>query len=392
MLKTKILALILAGGEGSRLEVLTDARAKPSLPFGGSYHLIDIPLSNAVNSGLNDVWIIEQYRPHSLNEHLSNGRPWDLDRSRGGMRVLPPYSGGEGEGFASGNAEALYQNLRFLRDFGADLILVLSSDHLYKLDYRDVVAQHLDKGADVTMVTTRTDEDASRFGVVEVSADGRVTNFAYKPDEPKTDWVTAEIFLFNADVLLDTLQALVDENEDLGDYGERLLPRLVENDKAYAHEHDGYWRDLGTPESYWQAHMDLLADTPEFSLDDSDWPLRTKGGYFQPARIFETARIDNSLVSPSCTVRGEVVRSVLAPGVVVEAGARVENAVVLEGVTLESGSRVSYAVLDRSVTVGKNARVAGQKASLALVGANVVIAADREVGAGEHLEPDISLG
>ena len=277
MLKTKILTLILAGGEGGRLEVLTDARAKPSLPFGGSYHLIDIPLSNAVNSGLSDVWVVEQYRPHSLNEHLSNGRPWDLDRSRGGLRVLPPYSGGEGEGFASGNAEALYQNLNFLRDFGADQILVLSSDHLYKLDYRDVLERHLAKKAEVTMVTVHTDEDASRFGVVETDAGGRVTGFAYKPDEPKTDQVTAEIFLFDADVLLDTLQTLFEEDEDLGDYGDRLLPRLVENGRAYAFEHSGYWRDLGTPASYWQAHMDLLEDEPEFALDDPDWAAAHEG-------------------------------------------------------------------------------------------------------------------
>ncbi len=390
MLKTKILTLILAGGEGGRLEVLTDARAKPSLPFGGSYHLIDIPLSNAVNSGLSDVWIIEQYRPHSLNEHLSNGRPWDLDRSRGGLRVLPPYSGGEGEGFASGNAEALHQNLNFLRDFGADQILVLSSDHLYKLDYRDVLERHLAKKAEVTMVTVHTDEDPSRFGVVETDAAGRVTGFAYKPDEPKTDQVTAEIFLFDAPVLLDTLQTLFEEDKDLGDYGDRLLPRLVENGRAYAFEHSGYWRDLGTPESYWQAHMDLLADEPEFALDDPDWPLRTKGGYFQPARIFGAAHIDDSLVSPSCTVRGTVVRSVLAPGVVVEAGAKVENAVLLENVRLERGAVVSYAVLDKGVTLGKNARIVGDKGKLALVGAGVEVAAEREVGAGEHLESTIS--
>ncbi len=391
MLKTKVLTLILAGGEGSRLEVLTDARAKPSLPFGGSYHLIDIPLSNAVNSGLSDVWVIEEYRPHSLNEHLSNGRPWDLDRSRGGLRVLPPYSGGEGEGFASGNAEALHQNLTFLRDFGADQILVLSSDHLYKLDYRDVVARHLEKKAEVTMVTTRVEEDAARFGVVKTDTDGRVTDFAYKPDEPKTDEVTAEIFLFDADVLLDTLSALFDEDQDLGDYGERLLPRLVENGRAYAFGHSGYWRDLGTPESYWQAHLDLLADEPEFALDDPDWPLRTKGGHLQPARIFGSARVDNSLVSPSCTVRGEVARSVLSPGVVVEAGARVEDAVLLESVRVKAGAVVRHAVLDKNVTVGENARIAGKKGDLALVGAGVEIADGREVGAGEHVEPETSV-
>lgn len=250
----KVLTLILAGGVGGRLEVLTDARAKPALPFGGLYRLIDIPLSNASHSGLADVWIVEQYRPHWLNEYLANGRPWDLDRTRGGLRVLPPFQGREEEGFAKGNAAALHQHASFLREYGADFILALSSDGLYRLDYRQVVQRHLDTGADLMVVTTEVAlEEAPRFSVVETNAEGRVEGFAYKPDEPKSRQVAAEVFLYHAEKLLDTLEALAEEG-DLGDYGDELLPRLVAEARFYAYPLEGYWRDLGTPESYWGAH------------------------------------------------------------------------------------------------------------------------------------------
>ena len=383
----KILALILAGGKGSRLEVLTDARAKPALPFGGSYRLIDVPLSNLTHSGMPDVWIIEQYRPHWLNEYLAGGRPWDLDRTRGGFRVLPPFEGRDQEGFAKGNAEALHQHVSFLREYGADLLLVLSADHLYRLDYRDLVERHITTEADLTMVTTTVDkEEASRFGVVETDGGGRVTDFAYKPDEPQNNVVTAEVFLFNADTLLDTLDELAEEGE-LEDYGDQLIPHLVEQARVYAFSLNGYWRDVGTVESYWEAHMDLL-DEKTFQLDDTAWPLLTGGRQRQPARVAKGATLEDALVSQGCTVHGEIKCSVLAPGVVVEQGASVRNSVVLEDVIVRSGAQVRNAVLDKGVEVGQGAKVGGE-GDITLVGMDVKVEEGVVVKAGEHLEPQV---
>ena len=358
----KTLALILAGGKGSRLGALTERRSKPAAPFAGIFRLIDIPLSNLVHSGLTDVWVVEQFRPHSLNEHLANGRTWDLDRNRGGLRVLPPYTGGNKDAFPHGNADAIYQHLDFIREFEAETILVLSSDHVYTLNFRRVLEAHREREADVTMVTTKVPrEDASRFGVVETDGD-RVTGFAYKPDEPKTGTVTTEIFAFGADVLLDTLGELASakgEDEHLEDYGDELLPRLVDRGRAFAFALDGYWRDVGTVESYWEGHMDLLNPDVQTPFDQEAWPILTPSPHRLPARLHRTARVDNGLVSPGCDVRGEVVRSVLGPGVTIEEGATVRDAVLLGKAKVARGADVRHAILDEGVTVGADVRVGG---------------------------------
>lgn len=291
----RVLALILAGGKGSRLGALTERRAKPALPFAGTYHLIDIPLSNLLHSGLPHVWVVQQYLPNSLNDHLANGRPWDLDRTHGGLRVLPPYQGAEGEGFAEGNADALYRQRKLIREFAPDLVLVLSADHLYTLDYRDVLERHLAGDAALTMVTTKVNKrEASRFGVVETDGE-RVTGFAYKPEEPATDTVTAEVFLYTTEALLGTLEALAEEGETLSDYGDSLIPRLVERETVLAHPLPGYWRDVGTVQSYWEGHMDLLAGKG-LDFDDPAWPILSDSPQRLPARIERGAELDLSLI------------------------------------------------------------------------------------------------
>lgn len=341
----KTLAIILAGGAGSRLGALTGKRAKPALPFAGSYRLIDIPLSNLKHSHLTDVWVVEQFRPHSLNDHLANGRPWDLDRTHGGLQVLPPYQGGDdGEGFAEGNADALFRQAEFIRAFGPDLVLVLSADHLYTLDYRDVVATHLDARAALTMVTTEVQEDASRYGVVEADG-GRVTGFAYKPDEPKTNLVAAEIFLYDADVLLEALTHLAEKDGGLEDYGHGLIPHLVEHETVAEHRLEGYWRDVGTLESYWEAHMELLGGKG-VELENPDWPILTSSPQRLPAFVAQGAEVENSLLAPGAHVSGRVVRSVVGPGATVEAGATVTDSVLLGGVRVAAGARVERAVID----------------------------------------------
>jgi glucose-1-phosphate adenylyltransferase len=394
MPRSKILALILAGGEGSRLEVLTARRAKPAMPFAGVYRLIDFALSNCMHSGLSDVWVVEQYELHSLNEHLANGRPWDLDRTYGGLQVLPPYqqkSREEEGGFAQGNADAIYRHKSLIRELAPELLVVLSADHVYKLDYRDVIDRHREREADVTLVTTRVPrEDAGRFGVVETDGDGRVTGFEYKPEKPKSDLVTTEVFVYDTGTLLDTLDRLAGNGNggSLEDFGHELLPTLVREGNVQEFRFEGYWRDVGTIESYWQAHRDLLDPEPGLVLDDPDWPILTYGTQRLPARIEGGARIVDSLIAPGCRIAGRVERSVLAPGVVVEDGAEVRDSILLHGVLVEKGAAVARAILDSDVQVGEGASVGEPEGDLALAGQRAKIASGARVPAGARVEPE----
>ncbi len=348
---------MLAGGAGSRMGALTERRAKPALPFGGTHRLIDFPLSNCANSGIHDVWVVQQYLPHALEDHLANGRPWDLDRTQGGLLILQPFTGGEEGGFHKGNADSLWRHRRLINEFDADAVLVLSADAVYTFDYRDLIDTHLEHDADVTMATTRVDEDPGRFGVVAVADDGRVREFWYKPDEPATDLVTMEVFAYRPSALVGTLDRLADEGEELADFGDGLLPELVADGRAFEHRFGGYWRDVGTPESYWQAHQDLLDGTVDFDVDYPGWPIRTTSSHRQPARIGPMASVEDSLVAPGCVVDGRVVRSVLSPGVVVEKGAVVESAIVLNGAAIRAGARVERAIVDLHAEVAGDARV-----------------------------------
>lgn len=353
----RILSIILAGGSGGRLGSLTDHRAKPAMPVAGSYNLIDIALSNLHNSGFGDVWIVEQYQPKSLNDQLVSGRPWDLDRTNGGLRVLPPFQGGEGEGFAEGNADALHRQADYIREFDPDLVLVLSADHLYSLDYRDVVETHREAGADLTVVTNRIRNNPSQHGVVEVE-DGRVTGFEYKPEEPKTDLVAAEVFLYDAAVLLETMDALAAEHGQLEDYGDQLVPWLVEHRTVAEHRLEGYWRDMGTPASYHEAHMDLL-EGRGLNFDDPRWPILSASPRRLPGFVGEQAEVRTSLLAPGSRVDGTLIRSVVGPGTVIEAGAQVDSCVLLDNVMVPSGARLRNLVVDSGVEVPADAVIDG---------------------------------
>ena len=414
MAREKVLTLILAGGKGSRLGVLTKERAKPAMPFAGTHRLIDFPLSNCMHSRLVDVWVIEQHELHSLNEHLSNGRPWDLDRTYGGLQVLPPYTSGveddkgDGDdaqpegGFAEGNADAIYRHRRLIREFAPDLLVVLSADHVYKLDYTDVIGEHLRREAEVTIVTKEVPiEEATRFGTVIVDADDRVTDFDYKPEHPRSGIVTTEVFVYDAAILLDTLDELAarDDQGDspLKDFGHELLPRLVERGRAYTYAFDGYWRDLGTIESYWQAHMDLLREKPELDLHDRTWTIHTFNPQQLPARIHSTARIDNSLISPGCDVRGRVERSVLAPGVRVAEGARVSDSVILKDCVIDADAQIDFAIIDSGAQIDRAARIGAPRESgagdkirdeeIALIGQAARINANARIEPGTQIAP-----
>jgi glucose-1-phosphate adenylyltransferase len=360
MPKPKVLALVLAGGEGSRLELLTERRAKPALPFAGVYRLIDFPLSNCVHPGIEEVWVLQQYRLQSLNDQLANGRPWDLDRTHGGLRLLPPQLGSQEDGFHEGNADAIWRSRRLIAEHDPEVVLVLSADHLYRLDYGEVVAGHRERRAGVTVVPSEVPADeAARQAVVEVAGDGRLSGFHYKPEEPPTTRVATEVFAFRPDRLLDTLDDLAAGDGELKDFGHGLLPRLVEAGEAVEHRMAGYWRDVGTVPAYRQAHMDLLDPEWPLDLDDPDWPVLGRPTHRLPARVEGSARLREALLSPGMVVCGAVAHSVLGPGVVVEPGATVRDAVLLDGCVVAAGASVERAVLDRGVRVGPEAVVGG---------------------------------
>lgn len=367
----RILGLVLAGGQGSRLGALTDERAKPVLPVGGTYRLIDISLSNLAHSHISDVWIIQQYLPHSLNEHLSNGRPWDLDRTHGGLRVLPPFEGADGAGFAQGNTDALNRQKQLIREFDPELVLMLSADHLYTLDFLDLLDTHRDRGADLTMATTLIDENPSRYGVVTTDDDGTVTGFDYKPQDPPGNLVAMEVFLFNAASLLTALDELEADGADLADYGEDLLPWFMEHRTVVEHRHEGYWMDLGTLQSYWTAHLQLL-DGNGAELDNPDWPILTAQPQLLPARIHATAQVEDSMVAAGAGVRGTVIHSVIGPRAVVESGATVRHSVLLDGVHVASGVTLENVIADAGAHIsGGNRR--GTDGAVTLIGADGLV-------------------
>jgi glucose-1-phosphate adenylyltransferase len=373
----RILVLVLAGGAGGRLELLTEQRAKPAVPFAGVYRLIDFPLSNCQHSGIADVWVSVQFHPTSLSDHLANGRPWDLDRTAGGLMMLPPYQGTDRGGWVSGTANLLWRQADLIREYAPDALVVVSSDAVYKLDYREVAEGHLDSGAEVTMVTTEVSpDDASRYGIVQVDGE-KVTGYAYKPDEPATTTATNEVFVFSPSQTLHRLEGLHDElgEDGLEDLGSHLLPAQTHDGSARAHALEGYWRDVGTVAAYWQAHRDFLSEEPPIDLDDPAWPLHTRGGRHSAARILPGAEVDRSLVSGGTRVAGRVRGSVLSPGVVVEGGATVVDSVLLPGVRVRAGATVTRAVLDDGVEVGEGASVGGD-GEIALVGRSARVAPD----------------
>ncbi len=385
----RILVLVLAGGAGGRLELLTEQRAKPAVPFAGVYRLIDFPLSNCQHSGISDVWVSVQFHPTSLADHLANGRPWDLDRTTGGIMTLPRFQGTVRGGWNTVTADSLWRHADLVREFAPDALVVVSSDAVYKLDYREVVDAHLSSGAEVTMVTTEVAaDDASRYGIVQVGEGGRVRDYAYKPEQPATTTATNEVFVFTPTPTLDRLEAL---NQDVGeegleDLGSHLLPAQTGDGGARAHPLQGYWRDVGTVQAYWQAHRDFLSEEPPLDLDEPGWPVHTRGGRHSAARLLRGSVVEDSLVSGGTRVAGQVSGSVLSPGVVVEAGATVVDSVLLPGVRVRAGATVTRAVLDDRVVVGEGA-VVGGAGEIALVGRQARVDDGAKVAAGARL-PD----
>jgi glucose-1-phosphate adenylyltransferase len=401
--RERILAIVQAGGAGGRMDVLTRERAKPALPFAGVHQLVDFPLSNLAHSGISDVWLSLQYQGGSLQEAVAGGRPWDLDRSRGGFAVVMPQEGtgsADDEGFAQGNADELYRMRDQIRRAAPDLVIVLSADHVYRFDFADALATHREHGAECTIVTTEVDlAEAVDHATVESDGSGTVTGFAYKPEQPTTTTVATEIFVYDAQVLVSVLEELhselsVDEDpddNDLGDFGETLVPRFVDRGRAVVHPMPGYWRDLGKPHKYLAAHQDVLLDDQGL-FGDLDWPILTRQPQRVPARVLAGAAVTDSLLSPGCRVWGEVHRSVLGPGVVVQEGAVVRNSVVFADCVVEGGAVVDWAIVDEGTVVTAGTVVGDPDADavhdseqVTIVGRESRVAED--LGRGARLEP-----
>jgi glucose-1-phosphate adenylyltransferase len=402
MPKERVLAIIQAGGAGGRMDVLTRETAKPALPFAGVFQLVDFPLSNLAHSGISDVWLSVSFQGSSLEEQVANGRPWDLDRTTGGLRLLMPQEGTgstDEEGFAKGNADELYRLRDQIRAADPTYVVVMSADHVYKFDFNDALATHREQDADCTVVTSEVSlEEASDHAVVQVDGEGTVTDFAYKPDEPASTTVATEIFVYRHSTLVETLEELHRElaadsgegDSGLEDFGDHLLPRLVERHRVVAHPMAGYWRDLGEPHKYLRAHRDVLVHD-QGVLDDPTWPILTRQPQRVPARVLEDGRVVDSLLSPGCRVSGEVVRSVLGPGVVVEADAVVRDSVVFSDTVIEAGARVDWAVVDRDCVFGRDSAVGAPATDVDDPDLVVLIGRGSRLGAGTELAPGARL-
>ncbi|MBV9328616.1 MAG: glucose-1-phosphate adenylyltransferase [Chloroflexi bacterium] len=353
-----VAAVILAGGQGERLSVLSAQRAKPAVPFAGKYRIIDFTLSNCVNSGIYRVAVLTQYRPHSLNDHIGIGRPWDLDRMRGGVRMLQPYLGRKGSDWYRGTADAVYQNLQAIADWRADTLLILSGDHVYKQDYNAMLAFHEDRKADCTVAVLQVPmEEAHRFGTLVTGSDGRVVGFEEKPAEPHSNLISMGIYVFDRDVLVRRLEEDARTQGSKRDFGRDVVPRMVEMDRVFAYPFKGYWRDVGTIHSYWESNMGLLKDPPDFDLYDMDWLIHTRSEERPPARITERGTIICSLISHGSIINGTVEHSVLSPGVFVAEGAVVRDSILFTDCIVGPGSVVDRAILDKHVVVGADVRL-----------------------------------
>ncbi|RME85514.1 MAG: glucose-1-phosphate adenylyltransferase [Caldilineae bacterium] len=354
----RVAAMIMAGGEGSRLTVLSEHRAKPSVPFAGKYRIIDFTLSNCVNSRIYDVAILTQYRPHSLNDHIGIGKPWDLDRVRGGVRLLQPYQARGSQGWYMGTADAVYQNLDYLTNRDVDRVIILSGDHIYKMDYRPMLAYHEEKGADLTVAVMNVPlEETDRFGIMTTNKNGRVIEFHEKPkNRDKGTLASMGIYVFNVDTLVRRLQEGHEREPNL-DFGKHVIPAMIAEDKVYAYTFEGYWVDVGTIDAYWRTSLALCEPDSPLNLWDTSFPVRTRSQERPPVKCSEQGRIHRSLVSNGCTIHGVVDHSVLSPGVYVSPGAVVRESVIMNDSWIGPGAVIDRAIIDKEVIIGSGTQV-----------------------------------
>ena len=388
--KKECVAMLLAGGQGSRLYVLTTKTAKPAVSFGGKYRIIDFTLSNCVNSGIDTVGVLTQYQPLVLNEYIGNGLPWDLDRTYGGVKILPPYQGQNGADWYRGTANAIYQNMEFINRYDPEYVLILSGDHIYKMDYAKMLKYHKKMGADCTIAVIDVPiEEASRFGIMSTNEDNSIYKFSEKPKEPDSTKASMGIYIFNRKKLAEYLEADNADPNSAYDFGKNIIPTmLAKGERMFAYPFEGYWKDVGTISSLWEANMDLLGEHPELDLNDESWRIFARHYADAPQYVGPTASVINSSITEGCEIEGQVINCVLGTGVKVERGALVKDSVLMDNVTIGAGAEVTYSILAPEVTVGGGARLGADRevaAGVTVIGEGVTIPAGRVIRDNEMI-------
>ncbi len=397
--KQEVVAMLLAGGQGSRLGVLTRKVAKPAVPFGGKYRIIDFPLSNCTNSGIEAVGVLTQYQPLVLNDYLGNGQPWDLDNDNAGVHILSPYEQKDGANWYSGTANAIYQNINFIERYDPEYVLILSGDHIYKMDYAAMISFHEEHNADCTIAVIDVPmEEASRFGIMNTNPDGSIYEFEEKPAHPKSTNASMGIYVFSWDKLRKYLMLDAADPTSANDFGKNVLPAMLENgERMFAYPFEGYWKDVGTIDSLWEANMDLLDPKTKLDLTDEKNKIYSRNPMYPPHFVSDTAEIQNSMVADGCNVYGSLEFSMLFQGVTVKKGAVITDSILMPGVVVEEGAHVSYAIVAENSVIGKNA-VVGSKPEdvenrdewgIAVVGENLTIGEGAVVAPKAMIDEDV---
>ena len=402
MKKTECVAMLLAGGQGSRLGVLTQKIAKPAVPYGGKYRIIDFPLSNCINSGIETVGVLTQYQPLELNDYIGSGKPWDLDRLSGGVHVLPPYQKIEGADWYKGTANAIYQNIPFIERYDPEYVLILSGDHIYKMDYSEMLQRHKETGADCTIAVLEVSlEEASRFGIMNANPDGTIYEFEEKPANPKSNLASMGIYIFNWQILRKYLEQDENDPASSNDFGKNIIPTmLAAGEKLVTYPFSDYWKDVGTIDSLWESNLDLLNPKVELDLSDPKWRIYSRTPSAPPQYISDTAEVQNSLVTEGCNVYGKVDFSVLFDNVTVEAGAEVRDSLIMPGAVIKSGASVQYAIIAENVVVEGGATVGERPENvsnleewgIAVVGAELLVGKNASVSAKAMVTESVKEG
>ena len=395
--KKEWIAMLLAGGQGSRLYALTRNLAKPAVPYGGKYRIIDFPLSNCVNSGIDTVGVLTQYQPLLLNEYIGNGQPWDLDRVHGGVYVLPPYQKSSNSDWYTGTANAIYQNINFMDRYHPEYVVILSGDHIYKMDYSKMLDYQKEKNADCTIAVMEVPmEEASRFGIMATDNDGKVYEFQEKPKQPKSNLASMGIYIFTYEKLRKYLVEDEADPESENDFGKNIIPNMLnDGQRLFAWSFDGYWKDVGTIDSLWEANMDLLNPNVPLDLYDDSWKIYARNPVMPPQYVADTAVVNNSMISEGCEVYGDAHFSVLFPGVIVEEGAKIHNSIIMPGTIVKKGAVIEYTIIAENAVIDENAKVGSDPTltegewGVAVVGAGIHVGKNAVVPAKSMIEENV---
>ena len=391
--KKTCVAMLLAGGQGSRLGILTKKVAKPAIPYGGKYRIIDFPLSNCTNSGIDTVGVLTQYQPLELNAYIGSGAPWDLDISNGGVFVLPPYQKGKSGEWYRGTANAIYQNIAFIEQYNPDYVLILSGDHIYKMDYNAMLNYHIRNGADATIAVREGPwEEAPRFGIMNTDSEDRIVEFEEKPKNPKSNKASMGVYIFTWEKLRRYLEADEADKKSNNDFGKNIIPNMLADKQVLvAYSFKGYWKDVGTIESLWEANMDLLETPMPIDMHDKRWRIFAKNPGMAPHYIAKGATVHDSLITEGCEVYGNVNHSILFAGVIIEEGAKVESSVIMPGSIIRRGAVVQRAIVAENAEVGPGAIVGEETGNIAVIGTGISLPAGVHIPAGQQVDEDYTF-